>query len=129
MGRTLIQAREEARQRYMRTMAMVAALPVLLAGVALLYFGYGEQDIVYLFLYFFVGFGLLLLGVQLLVSSFPSSSKITRSHRALEDIAGEAHAEANAVSSRQGSGTRCSNCGAEITSAGKFCGNCGKPIA
>lgn len=132
MSKTLIQAREEARQRYMRTMSMVASLPAMLIGAAMLYFGYSEQNLVYLFLYFFFGLGLLLLGAQLLISGFPSSSaRIIRSSKVAEDLIGEAMAREGGVSAnyKRDSAERCPNCGADITSAGKFCGSCGRVIS
>ncbi|MFQ5815429.1 MAG: hypothetical protein ACE5G7_02915, partial [Candidatus Hydrothermarchaeaceae archaeon] len=97
------------------------SLPAIVVGGGLMYVGYFEIDIIYLFFYFFLGSIITVSGILLLMGR------------------GIAPAPKKGVSEFKGEGTRgpeqpdvrapeyCPTCGAPLTSAGKFCGSCGTP--
>ncbi len=116
-GKTLMQVENERRRKFKKVLSLVAALPVLGVGVALLYFGYSETDYLYLFLYFALGLTVTLFGFMLMISGFPTRDKkivVTRPE--------EPDAEFKAPADK------CPYCDSDIVSAGKFCGNCGQQL-
>jgi hypothetical protein len=96
------------------------SLPAVLVGGGLMYVGYFEADVLYIFFYFLLGSILAFSGILLLLGHGLGAP----SKKELEEFKNE---ETKPVQPELKTPDFCQNCGAPILSAGKFCGNCGKP--
>jgi hypothetical protein len=106
-------------------------IPALLVGAGLMYVGYFEAEVLYVFFYFLLGFGIFVAGGILLLGGIPSPGR-----REPLQPTGEVY-RVGGLDRVEEPGTPepvkeekefCTNCGAPLTSAGKFCGSCGAPI-
>ncbi|MEE8167632.1 MAG: zinc ribbon domain-containing protein [Candidatus Hydrothermarchaeales archaeon] len=101
------------------------SIPAVVIGIGLLYVGYFEIDVVYLFFYFFLGLTILLLGLLILFGYGTAPAKSLKT----DDAKGkENEKEKNVEGEIAKVQEHCPNCGAAILSAGKFCGTCGEPL-
>jgi len=99
------------------------SLPAILVGAGLIYVGYLEQDIIYLFFYILLGSSLTLFGILLLLGR-GISSKRPKKKKAELKTDGPIDAVEPLVKPQE----FCPSCGTPILSAGKFCGKCGRAI-
>lgn len=109
----------------------ILGLMAILVGAGLMYLGFDQVDIIYLFFYFLFGFGLFAMGGWILrYGLVPSKKDLLESEYEAPDIKESAKRAENPPEEEDEpkDETFCTSCGAPITSAGKFCGSCGDLI-
>jgi hypothetical protein len=106
----------------------ILGLMAILVGAALMYFGFEQTNIIYIFFYFLFGSGLFAMGGWILrYGLVPGKKDRLESEYEPPDIQEAAKRAENPPEEEDEprDETFCIHCGAPITSAGKFCGSCG----
>jgi uncharacterized membrane protein len=117
---SLIQARKDSRERFIKAISRIIGLPVILIGLLILYYGYSEVNYLLLFFYFIIDLTIVIMGLKLI---WPD---MLRQGKAMYIRTEPAKQKGKTM--KKGKTMHCTNCGAPIVTAGKFCGNCGEPI-
>ncbi|MFQ5974742.1 MAG: hypothetical protein ACE5J5_00295 [Candidatus Hydrothermarchaeales archaeon] len=111
----------------MRILRIITSIPILAMGIGLIYFGYLEPSPLFLFIYLSLGLAMIVIGTQLFISGIKNGEMIYEKksdlHKLEESTIEDTHVNGGAPEREP---EKCPNCGAEITTAGKFCGSCGK---
>ncbi len=122
-GQSLMEIETRGRNKVLRAISAILSIPAIGIGAGILYFGYFEEDYVYLFGYFVLGLVLIVMGGWLFLSSISTEKRGVKKSSIKHVTVGKKGANAQMKSSAV-----CPGCGAEIISAGKFCGSCGASL-
>ncbi len=122
---SLMEIETKDRNKIFRIISVVLSIPAMGIGTVLLYFGYFEEDYVYLFFYFVMGLAIIVMGGWLFLSSISTRRRGGKRTSIKHVTISKEGARENVEMMNQ---ETCPGCGSKIISAGKFCGNCGASL-